>query len=103
MALGAQGFPVAKIHALCTDEDVIGSWFHVMDMVEGRVFWDNRFPDVDRQDRPAYFDAMNAVIANHSSVCQARRAAFVTFARLAIEATTAKKISGMTAALSRLT
>jgi len=62
-ALGAQGYPVAKIHGVCTDDAVIGTWFYVMDMVEGRIFWDATFPDVSRDERPAYFDAMNDVIA----------------------------------------
>ncbi|MDG2002964.1 MAG: phosphotransferase [Novosphingobium sp.] len=62
-ALGAQGFPVATIHGVCTDGAVIGTWFYVMDMVEGRIFWDATFPDVSREERPAYFDAMNQVIA----------------------------------------
>ncbi|CAN5350854.1 phosphotransferase [soil metagenome] len=62
-ALGTQGFPVPRVFALCEDETVIGSVFFVMDMVEGRIFWDATFADVSRQDRPAYFDAMNATIA----------------------------------------
>ena len=62
-ALGTQGYPVANIHGLCTDDDVIGTWFYVMDMVEGRIFWDATFPGVGREERPAYFDAMNRVIA----------------------------------------
>lgn len=62
-ALGQTGFPVAHVHGLCTDESVIGSWFYVMEMVEGRIFWDATFPDVPREKRPAYFDAMNATIA----------------------------------------
>ena len=62
-ALGQQGFPVATIHGLCTDDAVIGTMFYVMDMVEGRVFWDNTFPGVEREERPAYFDAMNAAMA----------------------------------------
>ncbi len=62
-ALGSVGFPVAHVHGLCTDESVIGSWFYVMEMVEGRIFWDARFPDVAKEARPAYFDAMNAVIS----------------------------------------
>jgi aminoglycoside phosphotransferase (APT) family kinase protein len=61
--LGAAGFPVAHVHGLCTDETVIGSWFYVMDMVEGRVFWDATFPGVPREQRPRYFDAMNETIA----------------------------------------
>jgi aminoglycoside phosphotransferase (APT) family kinase protein len=62
-ALGKAGFPVAAIHGLCTDDAVIGTMFYVMDMVEGRIFWDNTFPEVSREQRPAYFDAMNAVMA----------------------------------------
>jgi len=57
------GFPVPHVHGICTDDDVIGTWFFVMDMVEGRIFWDATFPEVSREDRPAYFDAMNATIA----------------------------------------
>ncbi|WP_324739838.1 phosphotransferase [Tsuneonella sp. CC-YZS046] len=67
-ALGKTGFPVAHVYGLCIDEGVIGSWFYVMEMVEGRIFWDATFPDVAREDRPAYFDAMNATIARlHST------------------------------------
>jgi len=62
-ALGSVGFPVAHIHGLCTDDSVIGTWFYVMDMVDGRIFWDATFPDVGRGERPAYFDAMNDTLA----------------------------------------
>lgn len=62
-ALGSVGFPVAHVYGLCTDESVLGSWFYVMEMVEGRIFWDATFPEVSREERPAYFDAMNATIA----------------------------------------
>jgi aminoglycoside phosphotransferase (APT) family kinase protein len=61
--LGKAGYPVAHVYGLCTDDGVIGSWFYVMAMVEGRIFWDATFPDVSHADRPAYFDAMNAAIA----------------------------------------
>jgi aminoglycoside phosphotransferase (APT) family kinase protein len=63
ISLGLQGFPVPHVHALCTDDAVIGSWFYVMDMVEGRIFWDATFPNVPVHERTAYFDAMNATIA----------------------------------------
>lgn len=62
-ALGTVGFPVPKVHALCTDASVIGSWFYVMDLVEGRIFWDASFADVPREDRALYFDAMNSTLA----------------------------------------
>ena len=62
-ALGRQGFPVAKSYGLCEDEGVIGTAFYVMEMVEGRIFWNTAFPELPAADRPAYFDAMNATIA----------------------------------------
>jgi aminoglycoside phosphotransferase (APT) family kinase protein len=62
-ALGRQGFPVAEALGLCEDESVIGTAFYVMEMVEGRIFWEPDFPEVPREERPAYFDAMNATIA----------------------------------------
>ena len=62
-ALGAQGFPVARTYGLCLDESVIGTAFYVMELVEGRIFWNVTFPEVPRAERPAYFDAMNATLA----------------------------------------
>ena len=56
-------FPVAHVYGLCTDDAVIGSWFYVMDMVEGRIFWDATVPGVPNQERAAIFDAMNATMA----------------------------------------
>ncbi|MEY2943809.1 MAG: hypothetical protein RLY97_1823 [Pseudomonadota bacterium] len=61
--LGAAGFPLAHLYGLCTDDSVIGTWFYVMAMVEGRIFWDATLPEVPRDERPAYFDAMNAAMA----------------------------------------
>jgi aminoglycoside phosphotransferase (APT) family kinase protein len=61
--LGPAAFPVAHVYGLCTDDSVIGSWFFVMAMVEGRIFWDATFPDVPRAERHLYFDAMNETIA----------------------------------------
>jgi aminoglycoside phosphotransferase (APT) family kinase protein len=62
-ALGRQGFPVARAYGLCLDETVIGTPFYVMEMVEGRIFWEADFPQVPAAERPAYFDAMNEAIA----------------------------------------
>ncbi|MFM6853119.1 MAG: phosphotransferase [Sphingopyxis sp.] len=67
-ALGGAGFPVAHVHGLCQDESVIGTWFYVMDMVEGRIIWDATFPDAASAERPAYFDAMNAALAQLHSL-----------------------------------
>ena len=38
--------PVPGTYVLCTDDAVIGTWFYVMEHVEGRIFWDPSFPDV---------------------------------------------------------
>jgi aminoglycoside phosphotransferase (APT) family kinase protein len=62
-ALAGTGVPVAQVHALCDDPGVIGSMFYVMDYVEGRVFWDQRLPELSRAERAAVFDSMNDGIA----------------------------------------
>jgi len=67
-ALFGTHVPVARIFATCDDESVIGNQFYVMDMVEGRVFWDASFGEVPKEDRAAYFDEMNRVIAALHSV-----------------------------------
>jgi aminoglycoside phosphotransferase (APT) family kinase protein len=67
-ALGSVGFPVARVYGLCTDDGVIGTAFYVMEMVEGRVFWDATFPDVAFAERPLYFDAMNETLARLHAV-----------------------------------
>jgi aminoglycoside phosphotransferase (APT) family kinase protein len=67
-ALGGQGFPVARTFGLCQDEGVIGTSFYVMDMVEGRIFWEPTLPTVPDAERPAYFDAMNATLAALHSI-----------------------------------
>jgi len=62
-ALARTGFPVPHVHALCSDSGVIGTPFYVMQMVEGRIFWDTTLPDLDARARPVYFDLMNATLA----------------------------------------
>jgi aminoglycoside phosphotransferase (APT) family kinase protein len=67
-ALGRQGFPVPAVQALCLDDRVIGTPFYVMDMVEGRIFWDADLPELGRDERGACFDAMNRTIARLHSI-----------------------------------
>lgn len=62
-ALANVGFPVPHVHALCTDDAVIGSWFYIMDLVDGRIFWDGGLPDIPRQERHLYQDAMVETLA----------------------------------------
>lgn len=66
--LAKADFPVAAVHGLCTDDSVIGTWFYVMDMVEGRIFWDATVPGVSNAERAAIFDAMNETMARLHSV-----------------------------------
>jgi aminoglycoside phosphotransferase (APT) family kinase protein len=62
-ALHAINFPVARTHGFCADENIIGTPFYVMDLVDGRINWDATFPEVAKLERPEYFDAMNATLA----------------------------------------
>ena len=57
------GFPVAKPYGLCTDDSVIGSWFYIMDMVEGRTFWDGAMPGSNPAERRATYEAMIDTLA----------------------------------------
>lgn len=62
-ALHAESFPVARPHALCTDDSVIGSMFYVMDKVEGRVFWDLKLPGLTPAERRAIYQAQTDTLA----------------------------------------
>jgi aminoglycoside phosphotransferase (APT) family kinase protein len=57
-ALHPTGFPVARPYALCEDDGVIGSAFYVMEMVDGRTFWDGALPDVATAERRLVYEAM---------------------------------------------
>jgi aminoglycoside phosphotransferase (APT) family kinase protein len=62
-ALHGTGVPVARMHALCEDESVIGRAFYVMECVDGRVMWDQSLPDLSHAQRGAVYDEMNRVMA----------------------------------------
>jgi aminoglycoside phosphotransferase (APT) family kinase protein len=62
-ALGPTGFPVAKTYGLCTDDSVIGTWFYIMDMVEGRILWDQTLPASEPAERNAIFRDKIATLA----------------------------------------
>src|ERR1700719_2593750 len=67
-ALEGSGVPVAHVHALCEDSEVIGSAFYVMDYVEGRIFWDALLPEVAAKDRRDIYREMVRVLAALHSV-----------------------------------
>jgi aminoglycoside phosphotransferase (APT) family kinase protein len=53
--LANAGYPVPRIYGLCSESNVIGTPFYVMEMVEGRIFLDATLPEVAHDDRAAYF------------------------------------------------
>lgn len=62
-ALAATDVPVAKMYCLCEDEGVIGRAFYLMELLDGRIFWDPALPGQTPAERGAIFDEMNRVIA----------------------------------------
>ncbi|AHM04624.1 hypothetical protein roselon_02288 [Roseibacterium elongatum DSM 19469] len=62
-ALAGSGVPVARMHALCEDERVIGSAFYLMGHVAGRSFDDPRLPEIPRTERDGYIMEMVRVLA----------------------------------------
>src|SRR5438874_6821856 len=63
-ALAATDVPVPRVYVLCEDDAVIGSAFYVMEHLDGRIFWDQRLPEIaNSAERGAMFQSMNAVIA----------------------------------------
>lgn len=62
-ALYPTGFPVARPFGLCTDDAVIGTWFYIMDMVEGRILWDGSLPDSHPAERAAIYKAKIETLA----------------------------------------
>lgn len=62
-ALAGSDVPVAGMHLLCEDDDVIGSAFYVMDHVAGRNFNDPRLDEVDIEQRAQIVASMNQTLA----------------------------------------
>ncbi|GAA5067027.1 phosphotransferase family protein [Roseibacterium beibuensis] len=62
-ALADSDVPVAKMHALCEDETVIGSAFYLMEHVQGRNFDDPQLPELRKEDRLPYFRELVRVLA----------------------------------------
>jgi aminoglycoside phosphotransferase (APT) family kinase protein len=62
-ALHGSAVPVAAPLHLCADPSVIGSMFYLMEYVDGRIFWDPSLPEVAREGRGDYFEAIIATLA----------------------------------------
>jgi aminoglycoside phosphotransferase (APT) family kinase protein len=62
------GFPVARPYALCTDDAVIGTWFYIMDSVEGRILWDQTLPQyTPAERRPIYMAQVKTLADLHNT------------------------------------
>ncbi|KNC50241.1 aminoglycoside phosphotransferase [Thecamonas trahens ATCC 50062] len=62
-ALAPTAVPVPRPLLLCTDPDVIGTPFYLMDAVDGRIFRDPKLPSLSRADRSAVFADMATTLA----------------------------------------
>jgi len=67
-ALYPTGFPVARPYGLCLDESVTGTMFYVMEMVEGRILWDQTLPQYTPEERrPIYMAQVTTLAALHNT------------------------------------
>ncbi len=66
--LAKAGFPVAPQYGLCTDDAVVGSWFYVMGLIDGRTIWDGSMPNDPPEYRRATYHAMIDTLAQLHSV-----------------------------------
>ena len=62
-ALGPCEFPVPQTYGICMDQTVIGSAFFVMELVDGRILWDPKLPDIESSERRAIYDAQIDTLA----------------------------------------
>ncbi|MFC4295749.1 phosphotransferase family protein [Novosphingobium tardum] len=62
------GFPVSRQYGLCTDDSVVGSWFYIMGLVDGRTIWDGSMPGAQPAERRATYEAMIDTLAALHSV-----------------------------------
>jgi len=67
-ALHTVGYPVPKPYVLCEDTSIAGTMFYVMEMVEGRVFWDMSLPDQTPRERTAIYDAKLKTLAQFQAI-----------------------------------
>jgi len=66
--LAKAGFPVAPQYGVCTDDSVVGSWFYVMGMIDGRTIWNGAMPDDAPEYRRATYMAMIDTLAQLHAV-----------------------------------
>ncbi|KAG0609553.1 hypothetical protein M758_8G193400 [Ceratodon purpureus] len=60
---GRTKVPVPRVYCLCTDPNVIGTPFYVMEHLDGRLFVNPNLPGMDPKERRAIYGAMARVLA----------------------------------------
>ena len=63
-ALHPLGFPVARPYALCTDPEVIGAMFYVMELVDGRAYTNGALPEFDPPLRGRLYEQLVDTLAD---------------------------------------
>ena len=63
-ALHPLGFPVPRPFALCTDADVIGAIFYVMELAKGRAYTDGALPEFDPAARRRMYEQLVLTLAD---------------------------------------
>ncbi|MDP3525294.1 MAG: phosphotransferase family protein, partial [Hoeflea sp.] len=67
-ALHENNVPVPRVFALVEEHSAIGRMYFVMEMIEGRIFWDPALPGMSATERATVYDGMNDVLARLHSV-----------------------------------
>ena len=67
-ALAGTDVAVPRVLHLSGEDSPMGTQFFVMEMVQGRIFWDPALPELDKAARTRVYDAMNATLAALHSV-----------------------------------
>ncbi|KAF2404499.1 APH-domain-containing protein [Trichodelitschia bisporula] len=66
-ALEKTNVPVPKTYGLCTDDNVIGSAFYIMEFLDGRIIEEPHMPDVSPEERNEMWkDAVRTLAKLHS-------------------------------------
>lgn len=67
-ALSHTDVPVPKVFCLCTDPNILGTSFYIMEFLEGRIFLDNKLPGLTPEKRLAIYRATAMTLASVHSV-----------------------------------